>query len=379
MADPRPKRIAFVELSDFSHTNRMLEDNLGPCLPGYRLDVIRVWDVFKRKPFMLAVGIAAALWHQGTACLKSRGALIEAIIKTPLFFRMASRIARRWLDAGDPPAAVLETQGLLDASLPGVPLVIYTDDVYRNPVHDAFPTSKPLDDSLALETELYHRADALAVAATHVADALRLNYGLGAEKVSVIYMGTNAPASPVATDLSPERYRRQQILFVGIGWERKGGAAMVAAFERLAPRFPDARLIICGSTPEISHPAITVEGLVPLERVAELMAESSIFCLPSYSEPFGIATIEAGLHGLACVGGDSAGFLDTIDDGVTGLRVPPGDVDAIEAALGSLLADPGKTEAMGRAGRERALALFRWPIVCEKLAGIIIRSIEARK
>jgi glycosyltransferase involved in cell wall biosynthesis len=49
-----------------------------------------------------------------------------------------------------------------------------------------------------------------------------------------------------------------------------------------------------------------------------------------------------------------------VQHGVTGLVVPRGDTTALAEAIGSLLADPDRRLAMGRAGRERALRLFDW-------------------
>jgi glycosyltransferase involved in cell wall biosynthesis len=55
------------------------------------------------------------------------------------------------------------------------------------------------------------------------------------------------------------------------------------------------------------------------------------------------------------------GMLDTVIDGVTGVHVPPRDPRRLTAVMRSLLTDPGRREAMGRAGLERAVQRYSWP------------------
>jgi glycogen synthase len=58
------------------------------------------------------------------------------------------------------------------------------------------------------------------------------------------------------------------------------------------------------------------------------------------------------------VGCRAGGMKEVIEDGVTGLLAEPGDAASLQSALATLLADPAKREAMGKAGRERFLAYY---------------------
>jgi starch synthase len=55
---------------------------------------------------------------------------------------------------------------------------------------------------------------------------------------------------------------------------------------------------------------------------------------------------------------------------VTGLLVPPGDPEALAAALNELLRDPDRAQAMGQAGRKRAVAEFGWPAIAAQTADL---------
>jgi glycosyltransferase involved in cell wall biosynthesis len=67
------------------------------------------------------------------------------------------------------------------------------------------------------------------------------------------------------------------------------------------------------------------------------------------------------------VASDAGGLPEVVEDGVTGLVVPRGDVPALAEAIGALLADPERRHRMGVAGRRRALELFDWDRTAEQL------------
>ena len=106
---------------------------------------------------------------------------------------------------------------------------------------------------------------------------------------------------------------------------------LVAAFERLAPRFPHARLVVIGAQPDISHPQIDVLGPIPLDEIGARLAGASIFCMPSRLEPAGIAPLEAAAAGLPVVVTATGGLPQTVEDGTTGYLLPVGDVEGLEA------------------------------------------------
>ncbi|MBI4571470.1 MAG: glycosyltransferase, partial [Chloroflexi bacterium] len=101
-------------------------------------------------------------------------------------------------------------------------------------------------------------------------------------------------------------------------------------------------------------------GEVPHERVPEVLAGFDIFALPSRAEGFGVAALEAQAMELPVAGSDVHGIPDTVEDGRTGLLVPPGDVDALAAAIARLAGDAALRAEMGRAGRAIVQRRYRW-------------------
>lgn len=94
------------------------------------------------------------------------------------------------------------------------------------------------------------------------------------------------------------------------------------------------------------------------DDIAALMAAADVFVLPSFFEGLPMSVIEAMLCGLPVVASDIRGVQEEVEQGRTGLLVPPGDVGALREAIGRLGGDPALRRRLGEAGRERAMALF---------------------
>jgi glycosyltransferase involved in cell wall biosynthesis len=105
-------------------------------------------------------------------------------------------------------------------------------------------------------------------------------------------------------------------------------------------------------------------GPRPEEEVAKMMREASLFVLPSIVDQDGmmegipVALMEAMATGRAVVSTTTAGIPELVDDGVSGLLVPPQDPPALANAIKSLLGDPAKAKAMGARGQEKVRAEF---------------------
>ncbi len=105
--------------------------------------------------------------------------------------------------------------------------------------------------------------------------------------------------------------------------------------------------------------------------VSAVLAAADIFALPSYFEGLPMSVIEAMLSGLPVVASDIGGPREQVVDGITGLLVPPRQVEPLAAALGRLAADPALRAAMGAAGRQRAMALYDEAKVVERTLEVL--------
>ena len=167
---------------------------------------------------------------------------------------------------------------------------------------------------------------------------------------------------------------------------RKGQDVLIRALPEIRRDVPDASLLIVGDGPDRDRlkrlAAGTPEGSVAFAgQVSEgdlprYYRAGNVFAMPCRSrlgglevEGWGNVFVEAAACARPVVVGDSGGARESLVPGETGLLVNGSDVQEVADAVGSLLADPGRAEAMGRAGRERVERAFGWSRAGEQLAG----------
>ncbi len=252
----------------------------------------------------------------------------------------------------------------------GKPNFIYTDHaILTNHYYpDGDVAIKRWEDWLPAERALIEDAALIFTMSTHVSDSLIEFYNVPADRVRCVGAGFNARKSVIdSDDVEPSK----SILFVGFDWERKGGPQLVEAFARVRETQPDARLIIVGCEPDIAQPGVEVLGVVPLERVGELMAEACCFCMPSLREPFGLVYLEAMNAGLPVVALNLGAPRDLVENGVTGFLVEPFDITALAGALEKLVANSKLCAMMGCRARERVAREFTWEVTQKRMSQAI--------
>lgn len=159
------------------------------------------------------------------------------------------------------------------------------------------------------------------------------------------------------------------IVFIGRVNRDKGIAELIEATSLLTQRGIDHRLILVGPfEPDLDplpapilarirdDPTIDAMGYDP--EPEKYLALADVLCLPSYREGFGNVVIEAAVMGVPTVGTDIVGLRDAVEDGATGILVPPKNVPALADALDALLSDDTRRRSLGEAARERAARLF---------------------
>src|SRR5260221_6212184 len=153
-----------------------------------------------------------------------------------------------------------------------------------------------------------------------------------------------------------------------------GSDVFVEAMCRLLPRYPDFTAVMVGAiTPEQSGFAndlkkriaaanlgsrIVITGELEIEKVQRWYQQLTIYAFTSRNEGFGLTLIEAMSAGAALVASRAGAAELVVEDGVTGVLAPPGDVDALVAALEPLMRDPASARTMGERGRAPVLGKF---------------------
>lgn len=153
----------------------------------------------------------------------------------------------------------------------------------------------------------------------------------------------------------------------------KGVDVLISAFASISARYPGLRLKLASDGPQRETfeqlaralgvaDRVDFLGFVDRQTVVRLLHRCTCFVLPSRtnSESFGIAAAEALACDRAVIASRIGGLPALVEDGVTGLLVPPGDSRELAAAMRRLLDDPALRETLGRTGGERIRSQFTW-------------------
>jgi glycosyltransferase involved in cell wall biosynthesis len=366
------KKIAFVKIGSFSHVNREVVSILSRHFPGCDLEVLDVQDDLSVRD-REAANLLAAAGNYGADILLGRKKLAQCLLRTPRYFRNVRKAAAKRIVPGEY-AFSFQTQSLFDAGREGVPHYVYTDHTHLALLdYPDFDRKKHLfsESWIDLEKSIYGNARIVFATSGYAARSLVKHYSCPPERVRCVYSGINVESG--FTPGSGRADRGKNILFVGIGWDIKGGPDLVEAFRLVRESHPDAGLTIVGSSPRLRLPNCEVVGKVSPERLREYYRKASVFCLPSRMDRSPVAVVEASAWGLPVVSTLIGGIPDRVLEGKTGYLVRPGDVPALAAALTRLLDDPGAAEAMGEAGCRFVGERFSW----EKVGTLIHEAISS--
>src|SRR6266481_1726544 len=167
---------------------------------------------------------------------------------------------------------------------------------------------------------------------------------------------------------------------------QKGSDVFVDAMCTLLPRYPDFSAVMVGAI-TTEHLAfaddlrkrietaglqsrILVAGELPIEDVQRWYQRLTIYAFTSRNEGFGLTLIEAMAVGAALVASRAGAAELVVEDGVTGMLTPPGDADALVAALEPLMRDPDAAAAMGARARQRVLEQFSLDVEANRIAEV---------
>lgn len=202
----------------------------------------------------------------------------------------------------------------------------------------------------------------------------QLNYGIDTDRFRPD--ASHAPAIPI-------------ILYLANLIRRKGILQLIEAFELVAADHPSAILLIAGAGDDEAEvkqrvakspcaARIRLTGNVPRESVPAMLNGCSVYCLPSYCEPFGMTALEAMACGKPVIGTKSGGLGFLLDDSGA-FRVAPGDVNGLASSLRTVLSSRSLSDTMGTHNRQRVVSEFAWEVIIDQLEQIYSGVLATRQ
>lgn len=211
------------------------------------------------------------------------------------------------------------------------------------------------------------RVDRIITGSDASADSIVQNVGLPREHIRVIHDGVESKVFRPLEDIGPEPNR---ILFVGNSEDRnKGILYLLRALRQLRGRVPFHLRVVhhpgskgalklvqeLGLQGRVSFlESLATEDLVGQYNKAQLLVSPSLY------EGFGLPAAEAQSCGTPVVATTAGALSEIVEDGITGVLVPPGQMEPLAVAIRGLLEDPAQCRRMGEAGARRIRERFNW-------------------
>lgn len=231
------------------------------------------------------------------------------------------------------------------------------------------------------------RANAV-VCVSNTIRQLLLGHGAAGENIHVIDNGMDQSKIFNGENSIRRRYEGKTIV-LGVGNLKniKGFDYLIEAMASLQREYPDLVCLIVGDGNEYPHLQAMIDrhnlsGVVelvggkPAAEVMEYMDACDIFCLPSWSEGFGIVYLEALAQGKPIIAVQGQGITDIVTAHRVGLLVKPRSVDAVVDAIVQLVRDPKLRREMGLRGSELVRGNFSWDASAHNYIAIYKKLLE---
>ncbi len=253
---------------------------------------------------------------------------------------------------------------------PSVPLLATAHHTYRQEVKMFRSLGQPLRAwkkycMSFLEARTYHLATGITCVSEDTKQSLIEDYGIAAEKITVIENPIDVQRIPVTIEQGNER----TLLFVGRLEERKGIFVLLRAL-KLLEKIPNPPRLLCLGADMLSgrvrrwveentmNDIIDLKGHVPDSEYHALLQQCPIVVVPSYLEGFGLVAAEAMMRGACVIASNCPGLRSIIRDRVTGVLFRTGDAQDCAEKIQTLMEDSVAREAIGDRAREEASKRF---------------------
>jgi glycosyltransferase involved in cell wall biosynthesis len=339
----------FVFAIDQSAGNAVYQSNLARALHG----VPGVEAVFH------GVHVVANDVWQSLPVIRSNYALTASA-------RAAAALHGTHRRTGAVDAALIHSQSIALFSIPfmrRVPTVISSDGTPKN--YDAYADGLEhviygprVERFKALWTRAAVRAAARLLGfSSWVRDSFINDYGADPERVVVIPPGIDTDLWAPKPELRPDD-GIVRILFTGGNFTRKGGPILLDWVRRTRHRNVEVHFVTLNSIPSTDRVVVHTGMRANSPELVALAQSCDIFALPTRGDCFSFAGIEAHSVGMPVVISNVGGISEIVSDGESGYLVDRDDTVGFFERLDHLVEDVHLRDAMGRVGRERAVARF---------------------
>ncbi len=226
-------------------------------------------------------------------------------------------------------------------------------------------------------------ADRVIAVSGYTANTIMQKYHIAEDKLKVVHNAYSLTDSP---GNQRRIFKEPTVLFMGRITLQKGPDYFLEVARRVLQHEQKVRFVMAGSGDmerHILHKAAAlglgtkflVAGFLERHEVEKILSSADIFVLPSVSEPFGIAPLEAMSHGAVAIISKNAGVAEIIE---YAYKIDFWDIDQMTSTILELIRNPAKFQQMSKHSKEE-VANLRWEEAVSKLVEIFNELEEAQK
>lgn len=226
---------------------------------------------------------------------------------------------------------------------------------------------------LEIERQGMEDADLIVAVSEWTKQILISKYGVKRAKIAVVHNGVMA-GKRTGAHTQPLRIARNMVTFLGRITYQKGPHYFVEAARKVLEKFPDTHFVVAGSgdlLPAIVERVAALKlstrfhftGFLRSEQVNQVWALSDVYVMPSVSEPFGIAPLEAIQSGVPVIVSNQSGVSEVIHHAI---KADFWDIDALAGAICSVLTHKSLVKTLRKHSKEQ-LKEISWDNAARKL------------
>jgi glycosyltransferase involved in cell wall biosynthesis len=255
------------------------------------------------------------------------------ILSKRLAYVFDSRLAQFQCDVIFAPVASAEI-AYLTTQIP----IVYVTDMNWADIVDYYPGQSSLlefaqDEGDRIEATAIAKASALVYPSEWAARTAVVHYGANVQKVYCVPFGANFEEADIPSAEAALGHSLDcgiSLLWVGVDWQRKGGAIAYDCLLELLNKGVDAHLTVCGCVPPVRyhHPKVKLVPFLnkndPAQRatLSRLFLDANFFLFPTMADATPIVLCEASAHGLPSLVRNTGGVGGAVADGVNGYLLP---------------------------------------------------------
>lgn len=271
-----------------------------------------------------------------------------------------------------------------------LPIVFWTDATYGAMLDfytwelPASPRSRRHGD--AQERAAVERASLCIFSSDWAARSAIELYGADPAKVKVVPFGANIPSAQertleqVTCMIDSRPFDRCRLLFVGIGWDRKGGEVAVEVAKILNDRGLPTELTMLGSNPP--NPSSLPGFVKPIgfvdkrtesgrEQFDRIFGSCHFLLLPARAEAFGVVLCEANSYGVPDLATRVGGIPTIVKDGLNGVLFPPDDAASMADVVLDLMRDPRRYRGLAISSFNEYRKRLNWDAIGRQVKALL--------